>query len=154
MFTFSTSDESKLLWRIKSCTDELQLMWQISTVAMNKKLLGWKIYTTNQKIYQVALLGRSNDHDESGDDVVSRDGDAEQEHRVEEASQVVDRVLKIPRRLINVRLLFCPCPKVNVNKLRISMQFSFKQWRSYTVKGMVRPHRGFTVQLNEWTRKS
>ena len=66
----------------------------------------------------MALLGRSNDHDESGDDVVSRNGDAEQEHRVEEASQVVDRVLKIPRRLINVRLLICPCPKVNVNKLR------------------------------------
>ena len=36
----------------------------------------------NQKGYQVALLGRSNNHDESGDDVVSRDGDAEQEHRV------------------------------------------------------------------------
>ena len=62
---------------------------------------------TNQNGYQVALLGRSNDHDESGDDVVSRDGDAEQEHRVEKASQVVDRVLKIPRRLVNVRLLIC-----------------------------------------------
>jgi len=64
--------------------------------------------TKQKNYYQVALLGRSNDHDESGDDVVSRDGDAEQEHGVEEASQVVDRVLKIPRRrLINVRILIC-----------------------------------------------
>ncbi len=64
----------------------------------------------------MALLGRSNDHDETGDDVVSRDGDAEQEHGVEEASQVVDRVLKNPRRRKK-----CPDCYLSFSFIRFSM---------------------------------
>ncbi len=42
----------------------------------------------------MAPPGDSDDHGESGDDVVTSQGHREQEHRAQEAAQVVNRVLQ------------------------------------------------------------